>query len=167
MIKTVILIGTSHKYQQPIFSNIHGVEEFQAYIVDLCQLYKIKSIAEEMSIELIEEKGFQLSGLHQICNSMGISHQYSDPSRKERLELNIRPDTELDIKLKNITKIEANIIEAVNNGKREKEWLRRILVLDCPLIFVCGANHFLSFSSQLKTHGVTVIESDRDWEYNP
>lgn len=170
-IRTVVLVGTDHKFQVP--SNELGVEEFRRAMRALCKQHKVLAIAEEMSLHALKEKGATESVALQLCADLDdLRHQFSDPSHQERWKLGIRQDN--DIRVEHLSddwtleQIEADVAargRAASDPIRERFWWSRIQQLNTwPLLFICGANHFVSFAALLRGAGVEVIEEYRDWE---
>ncbi len=170
---TVILFGTSHKYQFPLNErHAVGIKSFRSTIRELCILHKVRVIAEEMSLHAMHENRVAESVAQQLSVELGLYHQLSDPSPKERVALGIRQDN--DIKLDGFLngwaseQIEAEIVESgrvVSDRIREQCWLRRIQEFNVwPLLFICGADHFTSFAAVLRNAGVNVVEAHQDGE---
>ncbi len=171
---TVVLVGTDHNFQRPVDGpHAEGIAQFRVELRELCLQYHLAGIAEEMSLSALKEYNVTESVAQQVCVSLGLRHQYSDPSsRAERSELGIRQDN--DIRAEHIfsnstqEEIEADVLArgSVPSDKiREQFWLRKVQEFDTwPLLFVCGANHFTSFTALLKASGFTVVEAHPDWE---
>ena len=172
MTRTVIVLGTSHKYQKPerqVSSDV--LAEFKALVTDICSNNSVKAIAEELHLDTIIQMGLSKSIVECIAEELGICHQYSDPNQKERAVLGIRQEN--DIRADHIFKglkgqaLEDHVKEKMHefNSRREEYWWHKLLELDVwPVLFICGANHFDSFCLLLNSNGCTVIEADRDWE---
>lgn len=171
--KSVILIGTDHKYQLPTpEGRTSKFEGFEDLIRNICSTHNIRAIAEEMSVEALEEDGLEESVASKICNELGYKHQYSDPTNKKRFELGIRQDA--DIRAEHIidgsteAEIEADVAvrgRAASDKIREQYWWTQISELDTwPLLFICGADHFESFASLIRCNDMEVFEAAGDWE---
>ncbi len=173
--KNVILVGTSHSIQLGEVSP----RPFKEMLDELCGKYQVAAIAEEI-----------VSGSETIAFKLATDRQYSytcaDPDFKERKEKGIEVDIELNIisefrdKYPEIT-IWPNIAnentlptevwdeykERLETSLRQREsvWLDNIQSLNqWPLLFICGANHYDSFSKLLKSKDIEVIVSYKDWE---
>ena len=170
---TVRIIGTSHIYQ------VGGencpnedAKEFREYILSICKGGNIRGIAEEMSLQALEEKNVTDSVAQQVCDSLDLRHQFSDPSREERKILGICQDN--DIVAEHLfdgwtkEQIDADVRErgsVPSDRIREKFWLRKIKELDVwPLLFICGENHFTPFAALLKAGCINVVETHPNWE---
>ena len=171
--RTVLLVGTDHKFQRPVNrSKAAGVERFQATLRELCLRYKVQAIAEEMNLQALQDHEVAESIPYQLCGELKLLHQYSDPSREERKVLGIRSDHDIELQgwreSWSRKKINASIRRygsIASDRIREKEWLRRIQKLKAwPLLFVCGADHFAQFSRLLRMAGLTEVEAFKDWE---
>ncbi len=171
--KNVVLVGTAHTYQLPLIGkHTAGIEKFRDTIRTLCSAHKVGAIAEEMDKTVLEEKGVLESVAQQVCSDLGLRHQFSDPSLKERKELGIRTDEEIRhegwLNGWSQATIDSMVLSYGTQSSdrvREQEWLRRIKALDIwPLLFICGANHFVPLRKLLHEAGMTVTEAHQDWE---
>lgn len=172
--QTVVLVGTDHNFQRPVEGPYSlGIAQFRAKIQELCAENQLEGIAEEMSVSALEEHNVTESVAQQVCASLGLRHQYSDPaSYAERYALGIHKDN--DIRVEHVfsdwtqEQIEADVLtrgRVPSDRIRENYWLRKVLEFDVwPLLFICGANHFTSFSTLLRTSGISVVEAYADWE---
>jgi hypothetical protein len=171
---TVVLVGTDHNFQRPVHGpHAEGVAQFRARVRELCLQYHLAGIAEEMSLSALEEHNVTESVAQQVCASLGLRHQFSDPSsRAERYKLGIRQDN--DIRAEHMSgdstqeQIEADVLargSVPSDRIREQFWLRKVQEFDVwPLLFICGANHFTSFTALLNANGIAVVEAHPDWE---
>ncbi len=73
------------------------MKSFRRVIRDVCLQHKIRTIAEEMNLQALQEDKVSESVPYQVCSELGLLHQYSDPTLHERKVLGIRSDH--DIKL--------------------------------------------------------------------
>lgn len=166
--RIVVLIGTSHKYQLPL-ENVesNGSPNFYNIIDELSKLHQVKSIAEEMSVDALQESGFTISIAQKLCDDRRLLHQFTDPTREERKKMGILQDYEVESKGWwfgwSRERIEAE--KKKNSRIRERFWLSRIDEVNIwPLFFICGANHFNSFATLLLKEGVGVVKTFSDWE---
>jgi hypothetical protein len=90
--KTVVLLGTSHKYQLP---DIPSSAKFKRFIDRVCTANAIRSIAEEMSTERLQQKHASKSTCEIVANSRDIRHKYCDPKNDERSQRGIRGETDI------------------------------------------------------------------------
>jgi hypothetical protein len=172
--QTIILVGTDHNFQRPVNGkHTEGIAQFRIRIQELCLQYHLAAIAEEMSVSALAEYNLTESVAQQVCALLSLRHQFSDPpSREERYKLGIRQDN--DIRAEHLLsdstqeQIEADVLargRVPSDRIREQFWLSRVQELDVwPLLFICGANHFTSFSALLKENGIQVVEAHTDWE---
>ncbi|HZX27628.1 MAG TPA: hypothetical protein VFF16_11190 [Telluria sp.] len=84
---TVVLIGTSHKYQCATDGALSNcVAEFRSEVEKLCRAYAIAALAEEMNLDGLTYQGASESVLQQISTSLNfrtnspIRPRPSDPS---------------------------------------------------------------------------------------
>lgn len=128
-IQTVVLLGTSHKYQHP---DDPSSAQFIQLIDRICNAYQIRAIGEEMSMEALQQKQTSKSTCETIANSRGFFHKYCDPNDAERSRLGIRGET--DIRLQGFfqnwdeDRVEATV--RASHQIREIYWLQQLLVLD-------------------------------------
>src|ERR1700733_2733361 len=156
VIRKVILIGTSHKYQYLNGgTDAKNVEKFKDFVGWICLKYEAKAIAEEMSDDALKEFNVSESTAQKLCREIGLKHQLSEPSLELRAQLGIQGPN--DIKLKGFyedweeQRIEAEIRKSFE--KKERYWFEQICVLNIwPVVFICGANHCDSFTTLLQTN---------------
>ena len=167
--RTVVLVGTDHKFQKPLDGpHRKGIENFRKVIRKLFDQHKLRAIAEEMNLAALREDGLQESVAQQECLELGgCHHNFSDPSfGKERSDLGIRGSNEIILEGQTRGWTDEQITAAIYESDRirEREWLRRISEFDeWPLLFICGADHFTYFAKLLRETGINVIEAYQDW----
>lgn len=171
--RTVVLVGTDHKFQKPVDGpHRAGIESFRKTIRVLFDRHNLCAIAEEMFPAALQEANVQESVAQQLCIEFGgLPHNFSDPAPgDERRALGIRDHgdmmnecTENDWSQEQLDS--AILINTeVSHRIREPEWLRRIQEFDeWPLLFICGANHFTHFAKPLRESNLSVIEAYQDW----
>lgn len=172
--KTVVLVGTAHKYQRPGNGpHADGIAQFRVMIQELCLQHDLAAIAEEMSLQALQEYDVTESVAQQVCALLGgLRHQLSDPPHAERFKLGIRQDN--DIRVEHLSdgwteeQIEADVLargSVPSDRIREQFWLQKIQELNAwPLLFICGANHFTTFAALLRANQIDVVEVHPDWE---
>jgi hypothetical protein len=164
--KSVVLIGTSHKYQLP---GNPAEQEFRNLLEQTCKAHEVRAIAEEMSVEALAQKGASQSLCEQIANAKSIAHRYCDPNNEQRQALGIGQEYDIsNIKYKaffndwDSDRLEQEI--RATHAIRERHWLNQLLDLNCwPVLFVCGANHIKSFCNELEANGLHADVVARDW----
>jgi len=79
--RTVVLIGTDHKFQMPV-NGVHTaeIESIRSIIRKLCGLHKVNAIAEEMDLSALQKYEVTESVAQQLCAELDLVHQFSDPS---------------------------------------------------------------------------------------
>ena len=161
---SVILVGTSHTYQYP---NNAGSDAFRDFIQSVCGKRKARAVAEELSVEALQEKAASQSVCEIVAANIGVTHRHCDPTSLERAELGIQQETLIRARgfLENWGKRRFNQEIRASHDIRERHWLRQLLALDrCPVVFVCGANHVTAFQNKLRENGIGVGIAHRDWE---
>jgi hypothetical protein len=161
--KSVVLVGTSHKYQLPGNPAEH---EFRNLLEQICEVFEVRAIAEEMSVEALAQKRASQSLCEQIASAKGIHYRSCDPNNEQRQALHIRQ--EQDIRLEAFfndwdnDRLDREIRAA--HAIRERHWLDQLLDLNCwPALFVCGANHIKSFYGALDANGLHADVVAWDW----
>jgi hypothetical protein len=124
-----------------------------------CQQEGVKAIAEEMSVEALEQHGVHQSICHQVADTLHLGHRYCDPSSQEREALGVVGES--DIKMQGFfANWEPQQVEAAirkSYALRECYWLDQLLQLDTwPALFICGANHTEAFRALLQANGMVV-----------
>ncbi|WP_347990152.1 hypothetical protein [Methylomonas sp. AM2-LC] len=176
---SVILIGTTH----PIQLGESSLDLFKKVLREQCQSHRVEGVAEEI------KNGDATVALALAAELQPpIPHLYADPDIKERMEHGM-PSNIADIILGLQNEYAArfpeircwprnasseNLPQEVWNEylkrsndadrMREQIWLNKIISFDkWPLLFICGADHFIEFSKLLKQNGVRVVEVNKDW----
>jgi hypothetical protein len=85
--RSVVLIGTSHKHQLP---ENPEADAFRTFIKQLYAIKAFQAIAEEMSLEELANRNVTRSICTQIANELGVCHQYCDPDKEQRSALGLR-----------------------------------------------------------------------------
>jgi hypothetical protein len=161
--KSVVLIGTSHKYQVP---SCAAASKFQAFVEKVGARFHVRAIAEEMSLEALAQKSAARTVCNEVADAQNLGHRYCDPNNAQRAALGVRD--ELDIRaqgfLANWSQEAIEIEIRESHIIRESYWLEQLLELDhWPALFVCGADHVTSFQALLKINGVSADIGARDW----
>jgi hypothetical protein len=118
------------------------VERFEAYLRDAAISRQAEVIAEENCKYLVDLRPGGLSVAANVAEELGLRHIYCDPDPNERSALNIQPEC------------------------REAIWMHRLQPFSpnaTSIIFVCGADHSLTFQSLLKRNGIHARIHCRDW----
>jgi hypothetical protein len=150
--RSVYLVGLNHKYQLglggaiPVEGTPEEFAEFEQFMRDSIDTYRVRAIAEEMSPAALK-KHF-ISGDSVPCRLAGVAglaHRYCDPDPETRKRLNIE-----------------------SNDQRERYWIQELTSLDVfPVLFVLGGDHIDSFSTLLREGGFTASTVVRDWQPSP
>lgn len=170
----VVLLGTRHSIQR----GENRPDLFRTIVMQVCDRYNIKSIAEEID-NAFKTIAWTISG------EQGCEYLYADPDREERVERGIPIEFALDIQQKYVDKypeismwpsepnkdnlpkeVWMEYVRITNHSNRmpEKVWLEKIEgIISWPLLFICGADHFDEFSKLLTRSGYQVINSYTDW----
>lgn len=160
----IIVIGTSHAIQT---TNL----ELKPFLENLCQEFKVRAVAEEMSKEALAEKACAASIPMQVASALQLPHRLCDPNREDRATLEIRQENEIRrrawLSQTTLSESEVAVRVAESHAKRERYWLEQLADLDLwPVLFVCGADHVSSFCQILKQQGISVHVAAEDWASN-
>ncbi len=171
--KTIHLIGTSHRYQVRQSDADPPCEVFRSLVLTAVRAHAVSLIAEEMSLEAVQERGAKASVCREVADELQLPHCYCDANRAERAVLGAEDEQAIWHRLsfaahRGITHAEIDQLAAplirASHDKREYLWLQR---LDregrFPSLFVCGANHVDTFSALLERQGMRVNVLYRDW----
>jgi len=163
--RNVAIIGTSHNYQLP--GNTLEVE-FRHFVEHACDVFEVRAIAEEMSLEASAQKHVSQSLCEQIAIAKGIAHRYCDPNNEQRQALQIRQEQDIrfDAFLYDWDQEREEHEIRVTHSIREHHWLNQLLELNCwPALFVCGANHIECFRSALHSSDLHADVVAADWPH--
>jgi hypothetical protein len=149
----IYIIGTAHSKTQFWSDAIRKgesldtcaaiVERFESYLRGATISLKATVIAEENSEYLVESMKGGSSVARKVAEELGVRHVYCDPDREERSAMNIQ-----------------------NAEDRETIWMRRVQPLfpnTASIIFVCGADHSLTFRSVLERNAIDARIYCQDW----
>ena len=128
-------------------------ESLKALLVRLCIEEKPKAIAEEMSVDALNESNVSTTVPYEVANERSLSHRYCDMDKETRIELGVLDKNEIIMRAFQANKDPANCI-LIREQKREKYWLDQLNILnEYPMIFVCGYCHVKSFCELLRKNG--------------
>jgi hypothetical protein len=138
--------------------------DFKSYINGLVNKFGIKAIAEEIDMESIPSE---------LAQDLNLKYVNIEPSPKERVALSIPSLNQIEnsifMEFDNFDSEDAQL-ECERRKQevyraREREWLKRITqIQEDPILVVCGANHFESFSELLDKNDYAVIKDCALWE---
>lgn len=141
----IFLIGTDHGLQVGVSDAPEGCyAEFENLIHAAATTNSVKLIAEELSAAFVGENR---SLCDKVAGELGIAHMFCDPNNRERETLGL-----------------PKIDDRKTWGPREEHWLSRLEGVEFPILFVCGANHVLSFSKKCLARGISVVVLEDDWK---
>jgi len=149
----IYLIGTAHSKTQFWSDAIRRgesmdtcaaiVERFESYLRGAAISLNATVIAEESSEYRVRLMEGGSSVAKKVAEELGLRHIYCDPDPEERRALNVQ-----------------------NSEDREIIWMHRVQALfpnGSSLLFVCGADHSLTFRSALESNGIDARIHCRDW----
>ena len=164
---TVVLVGTSHIYQTAEERcPLQNAQDFQHFLSEACRQYDIRTVAEEMNAEALAEVGRNESTPQRVANKLSLTHLFCDPDRGERNRLGLLQENDVKIQAFFGRISNDEIARRIRDeyGKREHYWLERLrTVKHWPVLFICGANHVMSFEAILEADGFSVRRIADDW----
>jgi hypothetical protein len=166
-VQHVVIVGTSHSYQIP--PNGPAANELRAFLHKICNAHLVQAIAEEMSEEILPERGVNSTLCHELAISLGTPHRYCDLNTIQRIAAGVRDVNAIKrdgfFNDWSAEKTEEEIRKS--QSIRERHWKRELLQLNkWPVLFVCGADHVLPFQQLLQENGLSAEIADHDWAPN-
>lgn len=160
----IVVVGTRHTIQI-------ADPALKPFLESLCRDFNIRAMAEEMNGEALAEKNCTSSIPMQIASALKIPHRFCDPNRTERANLGIRQENEFRIQawLSNSTLSDSELAARVTESyaMRERYWLEQLRQLNVwPVLFICGADHVVSFCNLLKQQSIGEHVAAEDWASN-
>lgn len=145
----IYLIGTNHELQHtaaPKRASSEFVDDarrkFMAFLSEAASRVQARSIGEEFALDLLSALNAE-SLCQKVAEQLGISHIFCEPELAQRCELGIP-----------IGGTEAPSVEETD-AIREQFWLDQLDQQGRePILFVCGADHVVSFQKRLRDAGM-------------
>ncbi len=163
----VIVVGTSHSIQLGIKGASGEVsEKFRALLENACHMHGVCAVAEEMNTEALAESNCSTSIPQRLATSLTLQHRFCDPNRSERANLGILQENDIRVSafLSDLSEADITSRVAESHQKRELYWLGQLRALNCwPVLFVCGADHVVSFCAHLEREGIAKLVVAQDW----
>jgi hypothetical protein len=168
------IIGTSHHYQFGAGVRF-GQDEctvadqsaFTEMLYDVIASFGGEVLAEEANQQAIEEVGKKTSVVQQVATQKAVPRMFCEPDRAERVTLGIRNENQIRIAAYPGELEEAEVQKQVADSwrLREQEWLRRLEDVKSKIVvFVCGANHVLTFVPLAEEQGFVCKVVHADWQ---
>lgn len=170
----VYIVGTAHQIQCGNTKKAarEKIVAFQKEISGICSQYKIRRVAEEMSIDGLDRQSVDKTTGNRVATDYGICHHYVDVSRSARAELSL-DDALPAVALLNVdVPNKHRLIEGVQKFRhefRERVWIARIISHNTwPVLFVCGSDHVIAVHELFRQLGMNsrILHSDFDPEVN-
>jgi hypothetical protein len=160
----LVLLGTEHPLQEasPRLKP-EVLNAFADHLRTICAAYGIAAIGEEMNLETVHEwvdRPPRGSIPEELAAELGILHKYCDPTQAERVALGaVSVETRRQVRalfdMPMLSHKELQAEQGIRYGRREEEWLRRILSLNTwPMLFICGMDHVPAFSNKVRDAGL-------------
>jgi hypothetical protein len=167
------IIGTHHKHQFGPCTVFNTTEQacktFALYLKEQCQSLSIRTLAEEMSIDVRKKWDLSQTVPESVAFDLDLDHADCDPDEKERSHLGIQGEGA--IKMNGLFHRQSKEIVQENiqhdNDKREYEWIRRLSQLqNLPVLFVCGYDHPSSLLKKARECGLSAQIIVEKWTPN-
>ena len=165
--RTVFVLGTDHCYQR---RDVHFTEAqhvaFAQFVIEICRTRQIEVVGEEFSIDALAEAQIAQTVPYAIARSLNLVHRYCDPDLATRAKLGIQKEGDIRVNAHFNRWAESVIQQKLQASHRAREtlWLQQIFELDVwPLLFVCGADHVMSFLTLLREQNIQVELVASDW----
>lgn len=155
----VVIVGTSHTIQRDMSHS-----GFKSYIEGVISQFGIKVIAEEIDVDSIPS---------QLAEKYNLQYMNIEPNPAERTALGIPSLNQIENSIfmefddfdSKEAQVECERRKQEAYRSREQEWLKRVKsIQDNPMLVICGANHFESFSDLLEQCGLSVTKHCSLWE---
>lgn len=159
----LFVLGTSHRIQ---LDEQGCGPEFEAHLTEICNRHSIRLIGEEMSREVLAIDNTPASVAERVARRLAIGHAYCDPVRARRRALGTTSVQEIrgDVVRRRGTLDDLKTALDRHFAIVENEWLAAVTAVNIwPVLFICGANHVLSFSARVREAGHQVVVTDSDW----
>ncbi|MXY70361.1 MAG: hypothetical protein F4Y47_17670 [Acidobacteriia bacterium] len=152
--RSVLVVGTDHQIQmQGPHGSKEASENLKALLVRLCIAEKPKAIAEEMSVDALNESNVNETVPHAVANERNLAHKYCDMDRKTRIRFGVLDKNEIKMRAFQTNTDPSKCLQ-IREQKRELYWLDQLNILNqFPVIFVCGYCHVKSFCELLEKNG--------------
>lgn len=119
----IYLLGIDHQVQHQKANPVSMA--FAFYLSKKIMKLNIKFVGEEGFEDLLKENGVATTVTQDVATKHKIEHRFCDPNRGERHDI--------------------GWFSKKDDDKREKFWLEKIKDKTENIIFVCGADHLISF----------------------
>jgi hypothetical protein len=143
----LLIIGTSHTFQcATVGTDDSKVAAFEAELRRVCEKYRVRRIAEEMSKAGLAHQAVEYTVGGRIAKDLRIEHHNVDLEPEERANLSLDDGPMLNIVCHHHFPDGGgtfrNAFNSLGDGVRERCWVGRMLARkEWPTLFVCGANH--------------------------
>ena len=166
----VIIIGTGHPLQAG--HDDYSPSQLKAF-ADLLERtrkkYRVKFIAEEMSIDALADFGVTTTVAKTFADRKRLRHRYVDLTREERTAFKVdRYGLHQVGQTARLSAPQFAALEKTVDELRECVWLVRVLEINTwPVLFICGANHAPRVQYLFNTVGKFAHIEVNDYEAQP
>ncbi|SRR6266496_1254449 len=145
----IYVMGTSHPLQCGRADLPKGiVASFESELRRVLKKYRIKRVAEEMSLDGLKEEEVSETVAQRMARKLKIAYQAIDLTKEERAGLSLNDSTLFQVmrsfKIEDGGPLQQGF-DDLADGIRERIWIARILAgSQWPVFLICGSEHAVS-----------------------
>lgn len=166
----VIIIGTGHRLQAGHDSYTPSqLKAFADLLETIRKKYRVKFIAEEMSVDVLPAFGVTATVAKTFADSKKLAHRYIDLTCQEQSTFGMdrfglyQTGQAAGLRVEQLAALEKTVEEL-----RECVWLVRVLDTNrWPVLLICGANHAPRIQYLFNTVGKLAVIEVNDYEAQP
>lgn len=166
----VIIIGTGHRLQAGHDSYTPSqLKAFADLLETIRKKYRVKFIAEEMSVDVLPAFGVTATVAKTFADSKKLAHRYIDLTCQEQSTFGVdrfglyQTGQAAGLRVEQLAALEKTVEEL-----RECVWLVRVLDTNrWPVLLICGANHAPRIQYLFNTVGKLAVIEVNDYEAQP
>ena len=166
----VIIIGTGHRLQAGHDSySSSQLKAFSDLLDSTRKKYRVKFIAEEMSIDVLGDFGVTATVAKKLADREKLAHCYVDLTCQERSALGVdRFGLHQTGQAARLSAAQFAALEKTVEELRECVWLVRVLDSNkWPVLLICGANHAPRVQYLFNAVGKLAVIEVNDYEAQP
>src|SRR5712691_9902272 len=128
-LNSVYVVGTDHDFQIADGRRAaKDVSAFASFISASCQRFRVGALAEEMSVEVVRQRGQAESVCLHVARSLRLAHRYCDPDTRVREQQAIFQETDLHMEVfyGRLQREQFSDAVRLEHAKRERIWLEEL-----------------------------------------
>lgn len=166
MERKIVILGAAHSLtvgaREPDYTP-EQLSNFREAIAGICRTHAITGIAEAMSEDGLAYYRKSKTIAHDVADGLKVAHHYIDPTREERIALDIG-DGETVAAAQSLNSLQEREISRIYEEKRARFWLDKLEQIDLwPALVICGPNHVEHFGALAAAAGVEVTIAASDF----